>query len=370
MSNSCLKTNKHPCFSDTGHKTCARMHLPIAPDCNIQCNYCRRDFDCVNESRPGVTSGILTPEQALDRFLEVKQKMPNLTVVGFAGPGDALANFDNIKKTAALIREVDPDVIFCLSTNGLMLPHYAEDIINAGITHVTITINAIDKEIAAKIYVLKQGVETLINNQLKGLEYLAGRGILVKVNIVAIKGINDCHIEAVAKKVKNLGAFKTNIMQLIPAKGTKFEEVEKLSNKELNEIRKKCSRQMYHCQQCRADAIGLLHQDRSIEFRNTCAKEDLPDKSNDFIFGVASESGEFVDMHFGKAENFLIYKYSNGEIKQIDKRPINQYCTGIDECNDRAGKFKNILTALKDCNGMISLRIGNEPKKKLEENNI
>ena len=60
-------------------------------------------------------------------------------------------------------------------------------------------------------------------------------------------------------------------MPLIPVRGTIFENLSLVSNKELNEIRKKCSvylSQMYHCQQCRADAIGLLHKDISIEFRN------------------------------------------------------------------------------------------------------
>jgi len=39
---------------------------PSPPKCNIQCNYCIRDFDCVNESRPGVTSKVLSPEESLD----------------------------------------------------------------------------------------------------------------------------------------------------------------------------------------------------------------------------------------------------------------------------------------------------------------
>ena len=34
-----------------------RVHLPVAPDCNVQCNFCKRIYDCANESRPGVTSG-------------------------------------------------------------------------------------------------------------------------------------------------------------------------------------------------------------------------------------------------------------------------------------------------------------------------
>lgn len=385
MSNLCLKIHKHPCFSDTKHKDYARMHLPVAPACNIQCNYCHRDYDCVNESRPGVTSGILTPEQALDRFLKVKQKIPNLTVIGFAGPGDALANFDRVKETARLIGNTDPDILFCLSTNGLMLPDYAEDIIKTGITHVTITINAIDRAIGAKIYdhinyrgrvyTGEEAAEILINNQLYGLKSLSDRGIICKVNIVAIKDVNEEHIEDIAKRVKELGAFKTNIMQLIPAKETRFEDVEKLSNRKLNEIRKKCSRhisQMYHCQQCRADAIGLLHQDRSVEFREACSAGIScgADNAGEYLFAVATSDGKVIDQHFGQVEEFFIYKFRNDRAEIIDKRTIGRYCIGKENCEDKKTHMLDIINVLNDCNAILSMRIGSEPKRKLEENNI
>ena len=60
-----LDTNLHPCFNAAVKGECGRVHLPVAPKCNILCNYCNRKFDCVNESRPGVTSAVLTPRQAV-----------------------------------------------------------------------------------------------------------------------------------------------------------------------------------------------------------------------------------------------------------------------------------------------------------------
>jgi nitrogenase molybdenum-iron protein alpha/beta subunit/uncharacterized Zn-finger protein len=144
-----VKTAKHPCFNCSGGKY-ARIHLPIAPACNIQCNYCVRKYDCPNESRPGVTTAVLSPEQALERYLDAKGKMENLTVVGIAGPGDALANFAETKKTLSLIRAADPDVTFCLSTNGLMLPLHAQELIDLGVSHVTVTVNAVDPGSARK----------------------------------------------------------------------------------------------------------------------------------------------------------------------------------------------------------------------------
>ncbi|STS91888.1 nitrogenase cofactor biosynthesis protein NifB [Klebsiella variicola] len=62
------------------------MHLPVAPACNLQCNYCNRKFDCSNESRPGVSSTLLTPEQAVLKVRQVAQAIPQLSVVGIAGP--------------------------------------------------------------------------------------------------------------------------------------------------------------------------------------------------------------------------------------------------------------------------------------------
>ncbi|HEX2769821.1 MAG TPA: nitrogen fixation protein NifB, partial [Geobacteraceae bacterium] len=55
----------HPCFGGNHHKN-GRIHLAVAPKCNIKCGYCTRRHDCANESRPGVTSRILTPQEALD----------------------------------------------------------------------------------------------------------------------------------------------------------------------------------------------------------------------------------------------------------------------------------------------------------------
>ena len=280
----------HPCFSEEKSKKYARIHLPVAYDCNIQCNYCNRKYDCANESRPGVTSKMLTPIEACELFLKTKSSMENLSVVGFAGPGDALANFENVKKTVNLIKEAldcrvesktsprnDSSILYCLSTNGLLLPDYAEELINIGITHLTVTINAVEEALIPQIYENfyykgetlspEEAASILIHNQLSGLKKLSLAGLTCKVNILCLEGINDSHIEEVVKTVKDHGAFMTNITKLIPAKGSKFEKKVPISDKKLMELRKKCSvhiKQMYHCKQCRADAVGLLGQDKLL----------------------------------------------------------------------------------------------------------
>lgn len=195
------KIKKHPCYSFEAHHKYARMHLPVAPNCNVSCNYCNRKFDCVNESRPGVTSELLTPKEAKIKFDIVKEKIDQLSVVGIAGPGDALENWKNTKESIALIRTDNPDMVFCLSTNGLMLPEYADEIIKLGVTHVTLTVNCLDSKIGAKIYKYvnykgkhhegELGAKLLTENQLKGISLLTSQGIIAKIDIVMLQGINE-----------------------------------------------------------------------------------------------------------------------------------------------------------------------------------
>lgn len=384
------KTATHPCFNCGAHDY-ARMHLPIAPKCNISCNYCVRKYDCPNESRPGVTTNVLKPQEAFEKYMEVKKKVPKLSVVGIAGPGDALANFEETKKTLELIREQDKEVTFCLSTNGLMLPRYANELIRLGVSHVTVTMNAIDPKIGGQIYkyVDYMGVryygETaaaiLLANQLTGIQFLTSQGIVCKVNIVMLKGINDQHIPEVVKKVKELEGTITNIMQLIPVSGSVFENLPLVSNKEIMKMRKDCGetmKQMYHCKQCRADAIGTLENDRSIEF-NACHKEENPGdtakaKENPelqkFQVAVATKSGMIVDQHFGQVSELYVYEYFNGSAKFIEKRTIDKYCDGKPDCDEKEDKISMIINTIADCDAVIAMRIGDSPKMKLKQKGI
>lgn len=272
------KTQKHPCYNCMEHKY-ARMHLPIAPKCNVSCNYCVRKYDCPNESRPGVTTAVLTPEEAFERYREEKQRLDNLTVAGVAGPGDALENFGNLSQTLSMIREYDPGVTFCISTNGLLLPKYAEKLSELGVTHVTVTMNTVQPEIGKKIYRFVdyegkrytglKAAQLLLDNQIKGIKLLSELGIVCKLNIVMIMGVNDGDIPNVVKKAKELNVMMTNIIPMIPVEGSVFEKMPPVPQSELQKMRVNCNeilKQMMHCRQCRADAVGTLDHDMSAEW--------------------------------------------------------------------------------------------------------
>jgi len=369
------KTASHPCFGEHACKN-ARVHLPVAPECNIQCNYCLRNYDCMNESRPGVASKILSPAEALERYIQLKESLPNLTVAGIAGPGDALANFENTRETFRLIREYDPNVTFCIATNGLLLPMYVPQLKELGVSHVTVTVNAVDPAIGAKIYrhvyfmgktyIGIEGASILLANQLVGIRMLADAGILCKVNCVTLKGINEDHIREVTKTAAELGAFMANIMPHIPVKGSAFEGLERVTNKEIMALREECGihiKQMTHCRQCRSDAAGTLDEDISINFSDPVPE---PSSGKCMRFAVATKSGAVVDMHFGHVSEFYIYESDANNARFVETREVSKYCSGP-ECADKGDKWESVIRAVSDCEAVLALRIGPTPEKRLKE---
>ena len=140
-----------PCFSGGAHRRFGRIHLPVAPRCNLQCAYCDRRYDCPNESRPGVTSSLLTPKDAVQRTALALAREPRIRVAGVAGPGEPLDNPETYE-TFRLLHRRFPALTLCVSTNGLLLPDRVEALTDCGVRTLTITINAVHPGPAAALY--------------------------------------------------------------------------------------------------------------------------------------------------------------------------------------------------------------------------
>ncbi|MGR9116477.1 MAG: nitrogenase cofactor biosynthesis protein NifB [Gammaproteobacteria bacterium] len=420
------KVQNHPCYSEDAHHYFARMHVAVAPACNIQCHYCNRKYDCANESRPGVVSELLTPEQAVKKTMAVAANIPQMTVLGIAGPGDPLANPERTFATFRALSEQAPDIKLCVSTNGLALPAAVDELSKHNIDHVTITINCLDPEVGAKIYPWvfwnnrrikgKKGAKILIEQQQKGLEMLVEKGILVKVNSVMIPGINDEHLAEVSKVVKQKGAFLHNVMPLIAEAehGTFYGVMGQRgpTAAELQDLQDKCSgdmNMMRHCRQCRADAVGLLGEDRGDEFtmdkieemeidyqaamekrkvihqaieaemnEKRTAKIEVNQKQQELpkldtrpvLMAVATSGQGVINMHFGHAKEFLIYEASPDGVRFISHRKTDQYCSGDTSCGDAETALQRTIRTLEGCEAVLCSKIGYEPWEMLEDAGI
>lgn len=371
---------KHPCFNDTSRHTFGRIHLPVAPKCNIQCNYCSRKFDCMNENRPGVTSKVLSPQQALYYLEQAMILSPNIAVVGIAGPGDPFANPDETMETLRLVRAKYPEMLLCVATNGLDLLPYIDELAELQVSHVTITINAIDPEIGQEIYAWvrynkkmyrgKDAAKVLINNQLEALKRLKEVGVTAKVNSIIIPGINDSHVITVASKVAELGADILNCLPYYNTKETVFENIDEPSAELVFEIQKATSEylpQMKHCARCRADAVGIIGEINTPEIMEKMAevaampKNPLQKRPN---IAVATMEGVLINQHLGEADRFLVYGFNeDGECTLVDSRMAPPPGGGEE-------RWKALANKLSDCRSVLVSGAGNSPKKVLNDTGI
>jgi nitrogen fixation protein NifB len=344
-------------------------------------------------------------------MVEFSARLPTLTVFGIAGPGDPLANPEQTFRTLRLVKHAFPDVHLCLSTNGLMLPEYIDEIHELGIKHVTVTLNAVDEHIGkqlygyvrykGKMYYGKEAAALLLQQQLRGIKQLTANGVLCKVNSVLVPQINGRHLPEVTAVIKELGAFSHNIMPLILSPGSKFEKegIKPPSPGEVVQVQQASARimpVMRHCRQCRADAVGLLGADLSQTPDMLPPKEGLDAEKRMELrerlvsqiqertapqgevlehavrVAVATRGSNVINQHFGHAKEFVIYDVAGETIRLVGVRKVQAYCNGTADCRSKGGHnpLADTLEMLQDCRLLLCSGIGKAPSLKLMQAGI
>ncbi len=383
-----MNIERHPCFNPKACKSHGRVHLPVAPRCNIQCNFCNRQFDCVNESRPGVSSGILSPHQAMAYLQSVVSARNNISVVGIAGPGDPFANPDQTLSTLEMVRSTYPDMLLCLATNGLNLTAYLDDVARLRVSHVSITVNAVDPSIGEIIYAWvrsgkktlppEKGAKLLLERQLAAITGLKERGIIVKVNTIVLPGINDTHVAAIAREMARLNVDLLNCMPYYPNAGANFSGLKAPARKQIAEIQKDAAQylpQMMHCRRCRADAVGMLDEAQDMTLLNRlqeCAALPRPDGaapeytprpsgSGTLPYAaVATREGVLVNQHLGEATHLAIYDLNPKIPVLVERRRMPE--PGLNGL-----RWEAMADRLIDCKRILVSGVGTTPEAILSQ---
>jgi nitrogen fixation protein NifB len=164
------------------------------------------------------------------------------------------------------VHEQFPHLTLCTSTNGLLLEQKLPDLLNVGIQALTVTVNAPDGEVGQHIcgwvrfkgtvYRGRKAADALVEHQMGGIRAALGAGLAIKVNTVLVPGVNDQHVERLARHLQALGVRLMNIVPLIP--GGQMSGVRPPTCEELQQAREACGAlvsQFHKCEQCRADVI-------------------------------------------------------------------------------------------------------------------
>jgi nitrogen fixation protein NifB len=381
-----LALNNHPCFNETVRHSVGRVHLPVAPRCNVQCNFCNRSFDCVNESRPGVTSSLLSPEQGLAYLDYLLAKKPNITVVGIAGPGDPLANPQETLETLNVVRAKYPRMLLCLASNGLNVPDFVQDLAALHVAHVSLTVNTLRTATAAKIYSWvrfgkrvyngEEGAAILLRNQEETIKRLKAHGIIVKVNTVIIEGINDDEVPEIAETMHRMGVDIMNPMPMVANQLAAFGKEQVPTAATMTKVRQAIASHlplMTHCARCRADAAGLIGADMSPEeletIKSFARTSQLPrahgpsGNGKRSYVAVASREGLLINQHLGEAERLMVYGQTPEGIGLIQTLKTPVAGTG-DE------RWRSLGAALHDCSTLLVSGVGARPMAVLQESGV
>lgn len=374
-----LDIQQHPCFNSAARSQFARIHLPVAPDCNIQCNFCRRIYDCANENRPGVTTAVLLPKQALHYLESVLTIEPRISVVGIAGPGDPFATPDRTMETLRLVRDKYPEMLLCVASNGLAVSPHADALVALGVSHVTLTVNAVDPEIGAKIYAWVRhqkrvyrgvaGAQLLWERQIAAIRMLKERGITVKINTIIIPGVNDDNVIDIARHVAELGADIANCVPLYPVADTVFGTLASPDHETVAAIRAGVARYlpiMEHCTRCRADAVGLLGDPMRADLEacllQSAASPIDPCENRPYV-AAATLEGILVNQHLGEAEQIAVYEKTEGGFRLVEMRLTPPPGGGTQ-------RWIDLAETLKDCRAILVASAGQASRSILAEQGI
>ncbi|KOR30046.1 nitrogen fixation protein NifB, partial [Achromatium sp. WMS2] len=295
-------------------------------------------------------------------------------------PGDAFANPKASMETLRLIHERFPDMLLCVATNGLGIGPYIDELATLNVSHVTLTVNAIDTKIGAKVYAWirddkrplhgEQAAAVLIERQLDAIKRLRAHDIIVKVNSIIIPGINDQHIPEIAKVVAKLGANIMNCMPMVPVQGAEFEAIPEPDGLTTARLRAECGKllpQMTHCARCRADSVGFIAEkmttiqvDTLSHYANNLHVNSH--KSRPFV-AVASREGVLVNQHLGETRSVFVYEQNGSEFPLKEVRIAPAPGSG-DE------RWQALAAMLHDCRALLVSAAGPKPQEILSEHGL
>jgi len=95
-----------------------------------------------------------------------------------------------VKDLVEMLARVQGIDDLAITTNGVLLAHHAADLRRAGLHRVTVSVDALDREVFAKM----NGVGAKVESVLAGIERAKDCGLGVKINAVIQRGVNEGEI--------------------------------------------------------------------------------------------------------------------------------------------------------------------------------
>lgn len=215
-------------LSDARGRRLQDMRISVTDRCNFRCRYCMPAEIFGPNYRFLANKNLLS----FDEMESVVRAGVQLGVnkVRLTGGEPLLRKgVDDLIALLAAIQGLDD---IALTTNGVLLGHYAERLSLAGLSRVTVSLDAIDPDVFTQM----NGVGAKIERVLKGIDTAILHGLPVKINSVIQKGVNESQIVPLFEFARDRGVELRFIEYMDVGETNNWQNVQVMSTEDIQAI--------------------------------------------------------------------------------------------------------------------------------------
>lgn len=153
------------------------LRISVTERCNFRCQYCMPDKPFSLKTKENILS-----VEELFWFVKIAIDM-GITKIRITG-GEPLLRSD-LEQFIRMISQYNNELDLSLSTNGFLLKNVAKKLKNAGLKRVNVSLDSLKLDVATKI-----AQKNVLESVKAGIDEALKVGLIIKINMVPIKGIN------------------------------------------------------------------------------------------------------------------------------------------------------------------------------------
>ncbi|HED6758289.1 TPA: GTP 3',8-cyclase MoaA [Campylobacter coli] len=184
------------------------LRISVTQRCNFRCLYCMPKIPFNHQPKENLLS---FEELFLFIKVAIDEGIEKIRITG----GEPLLRKD-LSVFIKMINDYKQDLDLAITTNGFLLKDFAKDLKDAGLKRLNISLDTLESK-KAKILAQKD----VLDSVLAGIDEALSVGLKVKLNTVALKGLNDDELISLLEfaKSKNIQIRFIEFMENIHAYG-------------------------------------------------------------------------------------------------------------------------------------------------------
>lgn len=210
-------------INDSYNRRIDYFRISVTDRCNLRCLYCM----------PSEGIKLVSHDEILryEEIIRLSQIVYELGFRKFRITGGEPLCRKGISYLISGIAKINSDIDLSITTNGILLSKYADELKSAGLSRVNISLDTLNKEKFKEItnFDLFEEVINSINRAIEtGFDP-------IKINVVIVRGVNDDEILNFVEFVKDKPLF-VRFIELMPFRKNNWNEKKFISSAEIRQI--------------------------------------------------------------------------------------------------------------------------------------